>query len=89
MSDANSRRGEPEKALQQVQKLCLFCRQDISRIVYIKCSESCCKNVELCLNCFSRGLAIPPHLPTHSYQIVDATCIPSMFLSYYNIYLKI
>lgn len=79
MSDNHNRRGEAENS-QQVQKLCLFCRQNITNLLYAKCTEPTCKDVEMCFNCFSVGMAIPPHHPTHAYKIIDATSIPRMFL---------
>ncbi len=47
---------------------CDYCRDDITNTIYIKCEE--CKSFVICVDCFSHGFAVYPHLPTHAYRVI-------------------
>jgi transcriptional adapter 2-alpha len=48
---------------------CDYCRRDISSTIRIRCVE--CSDFDLCLDCFSCGYSLPPHVNTHSYRVVE------------------
>lgn len=47
---------------------CNGCKKDITHRTRIKCCL--CPDFDLCLECFSKGLEIPPHKNNHDYRIV-------------------
>ena len=48
---------------------CDYCRTDISSQVRIRCAE--CTDFDLCLDCFCAGVRVPPHVPSHSYRVIE------------------
>jgi transcriptional adapter 2-alpha len=46
---------------------CRCCDKDISAEIHISCAI--CRNVELCLQCFSSGVEFESHLRNHAYRI--------------------
>eukprot|EP01083_Nonionella_stella_P024264 67051_1 len=53
---------------------CDYCRKDITSVVRIKCAE--CKDFDLCVECFSVGVQVPPHVNTHKYRVIDHVTEP-------------
>jgi len=56
------------------QYFCEFCRKDISGVVRIRCAE--CKDFDLCLECFSVGVEVHPHVNTHKYRVMYHVTTP-------------
>uniref|UniRef100_A0A6A7G625 Transcriptional adapter ADA2 isoform X1 n=1 Tax=Hirondellea gigas TaxID=1518452 RepID=A0A6A7G625_9CRUS len=48
---------------------CDYCREDITSEVRIKCAD--CKDFDLCVNCFSMGVSVPPHENSHRYRVME------------------
>ena len=48
---------------------CDYCRVSFGRDVHIQCAE--CRDIRLCLTCFSYGKQLPPHKNKHSYYVVE------------------
>eukprot|EP00798_Chlamydomonas_sp_ICE-L_P013693 gene13693-19585_t len=53
---------------------CNYCARDISCTARVKCAI--CADFDLCLECFSVGVEIPPHSNGHDYRIVDNLSFP-------------
>eukprot|EP01084_Bolivina_argentea_P292526 502921_1 len=48
---------------------CDYCRVSFDRDIHIQCAE--CRDIRLCLTCFSYGKELPPHKNNHAYYIVE------------------
>eukprot|EP01112_Ceratiomyxa_fruticulosa_P007858 TRINITY_DN2044_c0_g1_i2.p1 TRINITY_DN2044_c0_g1~~TRINITY_DN2044_c0_g1_i2.p1 ORF type:complete len:610 (-),score=146.02 TRINITY_DN2044_c0_g1_i2:192-2021(-) len=66
--------GVPVRTGNAIQYHCDYCHKDISNVVRIKCSI--CTDFDLCVECFSVGAQINPHLKTHDYQVMDNMHFP-------------
>lgn len=53
---------------------CNYCNRDVSLSCRIHCAE--CQDFKLCGDCFCAGVKLLPHLPTHSYRVVDNLDFP-------------
>mmetsp|Transcript_11842 Transcript_11842/g.23315 ORF Transcript_11842/g.23315 Transcript_11842/m.23315 type:complete len:429 (-) Transcript_11842:213-1499(-) len=63
-----------ESANEKHQYFCDFCRKDISGVVRIRCAE--CKDFDLCLECFSVGVEVAPHVNSHGYRVMYHVTTP-------------
>lgn len=60
-----------------VKYICNVCSNDITATVRIRCASKECPNYDLCVTCFSQGLANLHHDPrTHPYQVIEPHSIP-------------
>lgn len=48
---------------------CDYCRIPFKRDLHIQCAQ--CKEIRLCLTCFSYGKQLPPHKNSHSYYVIE------------------
>eukprot|EP01083_Nonionella_stella_P194494 717358_1 len=48
---------------------CDYCRVPFDCDIHIQCAE--CRDIRLCLTCFSYGKQLPPHKNNHDYYIVE------------------
>jgi len=53
---------------------CSYCKRDITQDFRVKCNF--CVDFNLCADCFTSGVKLSPHLPTHPYRIVDCLSFP-------------
>ena len=53
---------------------CSYCKRDVTLVCRIHCAE--CPDVKLCGDCFCTGAKMGPHLPSHSYRVVDCLDFP-------------
>ena len=63
-------KGEGGRALYH----CRGCFKDISSEVRIRCAE--CRDLDLCVHCFSVGVEPHPHKKHHAYKVVDNLSFP-------------
>lgn len=60
-----------------VKYICNVCSNDITSTVRIRCASKQCPDYDLCVPCFSQGLANLHHDPrTHAYQVIEPHSIP-------------
>ena len=58
----------------RVPVLCSYCQRDVTMLCRVHCNE--CPDFKLCNDCFSVGVQLLPHLPTHAYRVVDCLDVP-------------
>eukprot|EP00471_Norrisiella_sphaerica_P007340 CAMPEP_0184482248 /NCGR_PEP_ID=MMETSP0113_2-20130426/3814_1 /TAXON_ID=91329 /ORGANISM="Norrisiella sphaerica, Strain BC52" /LENGTH=455 /DNA_ID=CAMNT_0026861865 /DNA_START=166 /DNA_END=1533 /DNA_ORIENTATION=+ len=63
-----------ESANEKHQYFCDFCRKDLSGVVRIRCAE--CKDFDLCVECFSVGVEVAPHVNNHKYRVMYHVTTP-------------
>lgn len=63
-----------EAESEPVQYHCDYCSKDISNTVRIRCAV--CAEFDLCTECFSSGVQLKGHLPTHDYRVIDNMHFP-------------
>ena len=57
--------------------ICNVCSQDITSTVRIRCADPHCVDYDLCVECFSHGLANLHHEPrSHRFQVLEPHSIP-------------
>ncbi|GAB0492581.1 hypothetical protein MMPV_003849 [Pyropia vietnamensis] len=57
---------------------CGYCGRDLTTAAArIRCEACVAPPVELCVDCFSVGAALKPHVATHPYRVVAATVPPA------------
>ncbi|GAM16866.1 hypothetical protein SAMD00019534_000410 [Acytostelium subglobosum LB1] len=65
---------EQDEVILYIPYHCNYCQKDISQVTRIKCSI--CDDFDLCLECFSVGVELPPHRNDHDYHVVDNMRFP-------------
>merc|ERR1719295_675884 len=48
---------------------CDYCRVPFGKDVHIQCAE--CRDIRLCVTCFSHGKEVPPHRRSHDYFVIE------------------
>lgn len=59
---------------------CDSCFGDISQVVRIKCAQ--CTELDLCVNCFSKGVSVKDHSSEHDYYVIEPLTFPIYVLEW-------
>jgi transcriptional adapter 2-alpha len=53
---------------------CSYCGRDVTMLCRVHCAV--CPDFKLCNDCFSVGVRLLPHEPSHAYRVVDCLDVP-------------